>query len=312
MAQDDRGPDRDDGFTGMPSKRSQRVVAGLRMVRAFAQFSRIDIDSVLAHLMASTSPPRRLVRGLQLRRSEFAEMPVWTMRSAAETEWSNHRIVCLHGGGYIHQATVTHWRNYAMLARETGAGVCVPIYPVAPQGTAASVVPRIADLISKVIARCGADAVSVYGDSAGGGLALAAVQELVRRGEPTPAAMVLISPWLDVTMTDPGLDEIDDPALNRAMLTEGGRRWAGALDTAHPWVSPLFGSLAGLPPTTVYSGSLDMLCVDAIRLRANAIAEGADMTFVLRKGLIHDWVISPLPEAVAVRPDLYRQLIHTT
>jgi acetyl esterase/lipase len=74
-------------------------------------------------------------------------------------------------------------------------------------------------------------------------------------------------------------------------------------------VSPLFGSLAGLPPTTVYSGSLDMLCVDAIRLRANAIAERADMTFVLRRGLIHDWVISPLPEAVAVRPDIYRQLL---
>jgi acetyl esterase/lipase len=124
--------------------------------------------------------------------------------------------------------------------------------------------------------------------------------------------MVLISPWLDVTMTDPGISGIDDPALSRAMLTESGRLWAGALVTAHPWVSPLFGSLAGLPPTTVYSGSLDMLCVDAIRLRANAIAEGADMAFVLRNGLIHDWAISPVPEAVAVRPDICRQLLHTT
>ena len=311
MAQDDHDLEADAVFTGAPSKQAQRVVAGLRTLRAFANFSHLDVDSLLARLMAAKSPPRRLVRGLDVSRSEFGEMPVWTIRSATADRCTSNRVVCLHGGGYIHEATLTHWGDYATLARDTGASICVPIYPVAPEGSAAMVVPRIADLILTLIADHGADAVSVYGDSAGGGLALAATQELVRRGTPTPAGMVLISPWLDVTMTDPGISDIDDPALSRAMLTESGRQWAGALDPAHPWVSPLFGSLAGLPPTTVYSGSLDMLRVDAIRLRANAIAEGADIAVVLRNGLIHDWAMSPLPEAVAVRPDIYRQLIHT-
>jgi triacylglycerol lipase len=308
----DWSPDRDGSFTGAPSKRSQRVVAGLRAVRTFAKLSRIDVDSMMVHLMTAKSPPRWLVRGLDVTRSEFAEMPVWTMRSAAVDPATNNHVVCLHGGGYIHEATFSHWRNYATLARDTGASICVPVYPVSPRGTAATVVPQIADLIATLITDHGADAVGVYGDSAGGGLALAATQELVRRGGPTPAGMVLVSPWLDVTMTDPGINDIDDPALSREMLADSGRRWAGALDPAHPWVSPLFGSLSGLPPTTVYSGSLDMLCVDTIRLRANAIAEGADINFVLRNGLIHDWVISPLPEAVAVRPDIYRRLLPTT
>jgi acetyl esterase/lipase len=311
MHQCDKNDDGDEEFTGSPSPQSQRVVAGLRLVRSIAAFFRLDFGTLLVHLTASTSPPRRLVRSLNVDRSEFDGMPVWTMRSAIAARSTNSHVLCLHGGAYVHQATATHWRDYAKLARDTGAAVVVPIYPLAPKGTAATVVPRIADLISQFVSEHGADAVSVYGDSAGGGLALAATQELVRRSAPTPARMVLISPWLDVTLSDPGIADIDDPALSPTTLRDAGRKWADGLDLRNPLVSPLFGPLAGLPSTTVYSGSLDVLCVDAIRLRAKAIDEGADdVTFVLRKGLIHDWAISPLPEAVAVRPDIYRQLLH--
>ncbi len=238
-------------------------------------------------------------------------MPVWTMRSPPAERSTNDHVLCLHGGAYTHEATITHWRDYVRLARGTGATVVVPIYPLAPKGTAATVVPSISDLISQLISERGANAVSVYGDSAGGGLALAATQELVRRGASTPARMVLISPWLDVTLTDPDIQNIDDPALSPTPLREAGLKWADGLEPTNPLVSPLFGSLDGLPSTTVYSGSLDLLCVDAIRLRAKSIDEGADLAFVLRKGLIHDWAISPLPEAVAVRPDIYRQLFDT-
>jgi triacylglycerol lipase len=298
-------------FTGSPSKQTERLIAGLRAVRAVANLAHIDLDAVLGRLMACPSPPPRLARRLEVTRSEFAGMPVWTMRSPEAARSMDGHIVCLHGGAYVHEATSTHWRNYATIARDTGASVVVPVYPLAPRGTAVTVVPGIADLISRLVCEHGPNAVGIYGDSAGGGLALAASQELVRRGASVPARMVLVSPWLDVTMTEPGIDDINDPALDPAMLRRCGLQWAGGLDPAHPLVSPLFGSLAGLPTTAVYSGSLDVLCVDAIRLRANAIAEGVDMSFVLRRGLIHDWALSPLPEAVEVRPDIHRQLLHT-
>lgn len=305
----DTNADGDGMFTGSPSKQSQRVVAGLRAVRAFANVSHLDVDALFARIIGRKSPPRRVVRGVEVTSSEFAGMRVWTMRSAA-TAWAARRyIVCLHGGAYVHEATTTHWRYYANTARDTGATVIVPAYPLAPAATAASVVPKIADLISSFVWQHGADSVSIHGDSAGGGLALAASQELVRRGASTPARMVLISPWLDVTMTEPAIETIDDPALNLSLLTTSGIQWAGDLDPRHPLVSPLFGCLEGLPSTVVFSSSLDLLCVDSIRLQTSAIAEGADFTFVFRKGLIHDWAISPLPEADAVRPDIYRHLL---
>jgi acetyl esterase/lipase len=181
--------------------------------------------------------------------------------------------------------------DYADIARNTGATVVVPIYPLAPQATASTVVPEIADLIAAQIAQRGAQNVSVYGDSAGGGMAISAVQILVGRGSPTPSSMVLLSPWLDVTMSNPAIASIDDPVLSMPSLVRSGLLWAGDLDPADPLVSPIYGSLAGLPPTTIYSGSLDLLSADVLRLQDDAIAQGAPITFVVRNGEIHDWAI---------------------
>ena len=146
------------------------------------------------------------------------------------------------------------------MARNTGATVIVPIYPLVPQGTAGTVVPAMADLISSQIDQHGAENVSVYGDSAGGAIALAAVQELVRRGDPVPSHMVLISPALDLTFSNPAIQFVDDPVLSGLLPTlhKNAQLWAGDLDLTDPLVSPLFGSLAGLPPTAVYSGSLEI------------------------------------------------------
>ena len=103
------------------------------------------------------------------------------------------------------------------------------------------VVPQTADFIAQMIQSHGAENVSVIGDSAGGGLAVAAVQELVRRGSPTPARMVLLAPWLDVTMSDPRSRAIDpkDPLLDVPSLQDDDRKWAGNLYPADPLASPL-------------------------------------------------------------------------
>jgi triacylglycerol lipase len=170
----------------------------------------------------------------------------------------------------------------------------------------------MADLISARITELGADEVSVYGDSAGGGMALAIAQLLVSRGTPTPSRMVLISPWLDVTMTNPAIASIDDPILRTASLRTAGQRWAGDLSPTDPLVSPLYGSLAGLPPTAVYCGNMDLLAADVVQLQDQARAGAAsNFTFILRNGAIHDWAMGgalSTPESAGVQRDIYRQL----
>ena len=121
----------------------------------------------------------------------------------------------IYGSAFIFKPVILHWLNYAAMARDTGATVIVPIYPLVPQGgTAGTVVPAMADLISSQIDQHGAENVSVYGDSLGGTIALAAVQELVRRGDPVPSHMVLISPALDATLSNPAIQFDDDPVFS--------------------------------------------------------------------------------------------------
>jgi triacylglycerol lipase len=302
-------------YTGQPSLVEQVVVAGLRLVDTVLK--PLGIQSILAltslqvPIFTDGIPPGFLTLGLNVQRSEFDGMPVYTFQAPGST--SQQDIVALHGGGYTGQISIFHWWTYADIARDTGATVIVPVYPVAPQGTAGVVVPETADLLSQLIAERGADNVSVLGDSAGGGLALAAVQELVRRGAATPGRMVLLAPWLDATVSDPASQTIADPLLDVADLQSDGRLWAGNLDPANPLVSPINGSLSGLPPTWVYSGSLDLLSPETLRLRDLALAQGdTNFTFILRNGEIHDWDTFPfLPEAQADLPAIEGELLGT-
>jgi acetyl esterase/lipase len=297
-------------FTGEPSFVAQVTTAAFQLLRGFTDFTTavfgMDTSIPIARLLTSVDPRWFTTLGLNTQRSEFKGMPVWTLQSANP---SGAYVVGIHGGGFILQPNIFNWIDYASMARNTGATVVVPIYPLAPQGTARAVVPAMADLLSSQIAQHGAENVSVYGDSAGGDIALAAAQELVRRGDLVPSHMVLASPALDLTLSNPAIQFIDDPVLGPEVLRQA-QQWAGDLDLTDPLVSPLYGSLAGLPPTAVYFGSLDLLSPDVLVLQDQALATpGADFTFILRKGLIHDWAVIPwLPETIAAQPEIYQQL----
>jgi triacylglycerol lipase len=256
-------------FTGQPPQTTAVQDGAMRIVKAVTGFLGIDFGTQIAPLMAFASPPFFTTRGLGVQRSEFEGVPVYTIASA---DRSGKYVVALPGGAYVVQPTFLHWFAYAAIARDTGATVVVPIYPLAKksEGRAETVIPVMADLISAQIAQYGASSVNVYGDSAGGGMALAAAQLLVERGAAIPSHMVLISPWLDVTMSNPAIASIDDPVLDPVVLKGTGSLWAGDLDPTDPLVSPLYGSLVGLPPTALYAGSRDVLSPDVLILQYKA------------------------------------------
>jgi triacylglycerol lipase len=298
-------------FTGRPSRNTKFVVFVLRAVGALADSLGIDFGTQIAPLMASEYPPSFTVSGLDVQRKDFGGLPACVIRSANP---SAKYVVALHGGAYVVQPTINHWSAYAELARRTRATVIVPIYPLAstPNGRAKTVIPIIADLISAHITQHGSGNVSVYGDSAGGGMALSVAQLLVSRDDATPGHMVLVSPWLDVTMSNPAIASIDDPVLRIASLRRAGRQWAGELALTDPLVSPVYGALDGLPATAVYCGNLDLLAADVLRLKEQASAAlASEFTFVLRDGAIHDWAmggVAKSPESAAVQRDIYGQL----
>ena len=287
----------------------------MRVVRKVTDALGLDIGTDLAPLIATARPPFFVTTGLSVRRNEFQDILVVTIRSRSSARPDRRNsvdvIVAIPGGAFVVRPTIMHWALYSLMARRTGAAVVVPVYPLATEGgTPDSVVPKIANLISDQIATHPDGRVGVYGDSAGGGLALLAIQRLVADNEPVPSSLVLVSPLLDVTMSNPAIPSVGDPVLDAAALRESGLKWAGALDPKDPSVSPLYGSLEGLPPTYVYSGTLDVLYPDVLVLQQHARQHGAPVAFDLRKGRIHNWAMLPVtPDGRGVLPGILAQLV---
>ncbi|MEE6176792.1 PPE family protein [Mycobacterium sp. 050134] len=296
-------------FTGTPSLATRLEEFALFPVKPLLSLSGLEgqlslPNSPLLALVSSDIPPLSWVLGnsppplLNWLLGETVQFTTYNGMSVVQitpAHPTGNYVVAIHGGAFILPPSIFHWLDYSVMAYQTGATMEVPIYPLLQQGgTAATVVPQMAGLISSQIALHGAPNVSVIGDSAGGNLALAAVESLVANHQAIPASMVLLSPWLDVGMTNPNIALVQDPLLPIGPAQQIGRAWAGALSVTNPLVSPLYGNLSGLPPTYVYSGNMDILSADVLTLQQEAVAQGANINFVLANGQIHDWVLLTL------------------
>jgi acetyl esterase/lipase len=175
-------------------------------------------------------------------------------------------IIYTHGGSFVNELMGAHWDIVAALVRATGATVTVPQYPLAPEHTHGA---AFAMLEAVYRARVGGDPIVLCGDSAGGNLALVQALRYRDLGLPLPARLILFSPWLELTMTNPEIAALQprDPMLWASELAETGRWWAGDADPTGPLLSPVNAALDGLPQIDIYQGSEDVLAPDARRLR---------------------------------------------
>ena len=292
-------------YTGTPSLFTRFEEAALWPVKPFLAFSGLDTmisspNSPLLQLFTGNIPVLDIFIGnhppqlLTLLLGETVQTNVYNGMQVVQITPAHpdgNYVVAIHGGAFIFPPSIFHWLQYSVMAYQTGATIEVPIYPLLQQGgTASTVVPLMSGLISSEVGTFGAPHVSVIGDSAGGNLALAAVESLAANSQ--PGSMVLLSPWLDLGMTNPNIGLVQDPLLPVGPAQLIGKEWAGGLSITNPTVSPLYGTLSALHTKTyVYSGNLDILSPDALRLQQLAATAGAPINFVLGNGEIHDWVI---------------------
>ncbi|AWZ08512.1 esterase [Streptomyces sp. ICC4] len=292
---------------GVPSLRSRAlsvalIAAGRRRRFGSAEAVRARVAES-ARRPASHLPPRSLGRIAEVSRTFVGAWPVYDVSPLGAEPTA--KVLYVHGGGYIHELVRPHWSLIRKLVTQARARVVVPAYILAPRGTADRTVPVAADLLSGLIASGGAGGTVLIGDSAGAGLALAAAQRLRDRDRTgaQPSRIVLISPWLDVSMSHPDQAAIEagDPMLARTGLREAGRLYAGNLAADDPRVSPLHGSFAGLAPLTVFTGTRDVLTTDSRELLRRARAAGVEVEFHEEPGLPHAYPLLPVPEGRAAR-----------
>jgi monoterpene epsilon-lactone hydrolase len=219
-------------------------------------------------------------------------------------------IIYTHGGIYLNELGRPHWWIIAELTRRTGAAVTVPLYRLAPESTYREAFPYLVSVYRSVLGTAEPADVTLMGDSAGGGLAIAQPWAFREAGLPAPGRVVAFSPWLDVTAANPSIPEYDavDPMLSVAGGVQAGLWWAGGDDPRTPLVSPACAPddmLATVPVTRIYQGTRDVCMADAVVFRQRAVAAGADVTLKVYPGGFHVFPAFPrLPESREVYADI--------
>jgi monoterpene epsilon-lactone hydrolase len=238
------------------------------------------------------APPPELAERLDLSSYDHEGMAVHVL--APRGRPAERTIFYLHGGGYVGHADPQHWRYAERLSDHVSARVVMPAYPVAPRSTWREAHPLVAGLFRRVAAES-PDDLTLLGDSAGAGFALALAQQMVAESGPLPGRLVLISAWVDMSSRDLNLP--DDPWISRDYLALCARLWAGDDPLTIPALSPLLGSFDGLPPMLVLCGTKDVQLPQARALVAAAQAAGIPVTYVEERGLLHDYPVLNIPEA---------------
>ncbi len=242
-------------------------------------------------------PPEELGQTLKIETLQFKGRNLF--RLSPKNGAGSTQVLFIHGGGYVSTFSKFHWEFLGRLVSEIGGTVITPDYPLSREKPYPAAFDFSVDLYRDLITRVDPQKMILMGDSAGGGLCLALAQKMCAEKQPLPRQMILLSPWLDVTMSDPLVHEIDplDPFLSLEGCVTAGKLYAGENDPSHPSISPINGSLSGLPPMTIFTGTRDMLIADARKLKSLLEKQGVDFNYYEFEEMFHVWMLFDLPES---------------
>ncbi|MEM7113594.1 MAG: alpha/beta hydrolase [Chloroflexota bacterium] len=207
-------------------------------------------------------------------------------------------ILFLHGGAYILGLNQQYWELIVDIGQQSNHHVAVFDYPIAPEHTCETAVSRTLQTYQHLLQTYTPSDITIMGDSAGGGLAAALCQHLHQHNLPQPASLVLLYPWLDVTMSNPQSRKLERKDLILACdgLAACGVAYAGEREPTDPLVSPLFGTVEGLSKTAVFIGTNDILHPQAIAFHQKLTSAGMPSELFEYRGLPHAWLMFPTPE----------------
>ncbi|PKM88439.1 MAG: alpha/beta hydrolase [Firmicutes bacterium HGW-Firmicutes-10] len=245
----------------------------------------------------SKRPKRKIIGSIEIIEDEFMHRTVYTMHPKSAK--SSVCVLYLHGGAYIYGIESFHYDFIDRLIKTTGCSVILPDYPLAPYYTFKDVYDMIESLYKEIFLQEDVEHIILMGDSAGGGIALGLAQSLKNKKIKQPDKIILLSPWLDVTMENPEIESVDkkDPILGISGLKLAAKAYAGDVDQKDPLISPIYGNMEGLADICLFTSTNDLLNPDARKFKQIMDEKNIDLRYEEYAGLFHDWMLFELKES---------------
>ncbi|GAB4291251.1 MAG: alpha/beta hydrolase [Roseovarius sp.] len=248
----------------------------------------------------------RAPRGTRFARAELGGVPVQWVSAPGIARESGPVILYFHGGGYVMGSSDTHRAMLGRLSQLSGLAACLPDYRLAPEHPFPAALEDALACHARLVAhRAG---VILGGDSAGGGLALALLAEILRRGMRRPLALFAFSPLTDLTFSGDSLRENAraDPMLPAGRVHDLADFYLQGAAAEDPRASPLFADFTGAPPVWLTVSDTEILRDDTRRMAARLRAQGVAVSETIAHGLPHVWPFFQgwLPEAMTTLREL--------
>lgn len=270
-------------------KKTVKIILGLLLTILFA------IMLIIAYYLIvdiQTKVPKGIEEICQIKTEQFMGRNVFIV-TPKNKEKTDIKILYFHGGSYVAEASEKHWEFIQQIVNDTGATVILPDYPLTPKYTYKDVFKMVVPLYKEIIEKVNTNNLVVMGDSAGGGLALALEEKIGEENLTMPSKTILISPWLDVRLTNPKIDEVqkNDKQLNKETLKLAGIAYAGEDGINSYLVNPIEGDLSKLKNITILTGTYDILNPDVQVLKEKAESVGVQIEVKEYEQAGHIWII---------------------
>lgn len=275
----------------------------LALLIVLAYFLIIDIESKV---------PKEVEQECIVETKQFMNRNIFIITPKNEPK-SNKKILYFHGGSYMAEASKAHWNFIEKLIKDLGVTVILPDYPLSPKYTYKDVFNMVIPLYKEIIEKVDANDLIVMGDSAGGGLSLAMEEKLNEEGNiKMPSKTILISPWLDVRLENPKIEEYqkNDTELNKETLKLAGLAYATPEGINNYLVNPIDGNLSKLQNVTIFIGTFDILNPDIHLLQEKAKEQGVEIEVKEYQQAKHIWLIEN-NSSEEITKKAYNDLINT-
>ena len=271
------------------------------IVMIFGYYMIMDIE---------TKIPQKANESCDIETKEFMSRKIFIIKPKTE-QLSKKVILYFHGGAYVAEATTLHWDFLEKLANDTKSTIVMPDYPLTPKYTYKDVFNMVEPLYKEIISKVDVKNLVMMGDSAGGGITLALAEKISQNNIQLPSKTILISPWLDVTLTNEKIKEVqkNDKDLNKEKLLIAGISYARDEEGMKSYlVKPINGPLSKLKNVIIYTGTYDILNPDTHLLQEKAKKEGIDIQKEYEQAP-HIWIINNINKQDELQLKAYQDLV---
>lgn len=209
---------------------------------------------------------------------------------------SENVIMYCHGGASISGPSDLHWNSIGQIVKQTNIKTFLVDYPKAPEHQITEINENIEAVYNDLLSKYSSKNIILLGDSVGGMLLILLVQRLIKNSKPLPKTIILLSPVLDASMTNPAIEIIDkvDIMLSRKGVISAKKMCSGNISLQSDEISPVYGSFKNFIPTYLFTATHDIVYPDSEILIQKLREENIPIHVFKGEGMPHIWAFLPV------------------